>query len=172
MPPQEGKGLGITAPQNKFYTGSYYQIPLPVLGPNPDSLNHRLSVTIIFQTAPPEPVENQRVSMNFPVQGHPWWLRRAECKVKNNFVIPSIICLPKCKHLRSLQTPSCLQVFAESLETCYRASSKPSLLEIRWWTDGVSKQQIQSQTHLCSWLLPSEAKRKQSRRKASSTLMW
>lgn len=130
IPPQEGKGLEITVPQPKFYTGSYYQIALPVLGSNPCTLNHRLPVTIIFQTAPPEPAENQRVPKNFPVQGHPWRLGRAECKEKNNFVNHSIICLPKYKHIRSLQTPSCLQMFAEGWEIWYRASSKPSLLDI------------------------------------------
>lgn len=98
MPPLEGKGLGITAPQPKFCTGSSScQIPLPVLGPNPSSLNHRLPVTLIFQTALPEPAESQRVLVNFHGQGHSWRLGRAKCKVKNNFVNHSIICLLKYK---------------------------------------------------------------------------
>lgn len=47
MPPQEGKGLWITAPQPILCTGSYYQIPIPVMVLIPTLLNHRLAVTII-----------------------------------------------------------------------------------------------------------------------------
>lgn len=115
-------------PQPIFCTGSYYQTPIPVLRPNPYSLSHRLNVTIIFQTAPPEPAENQRLLVNFHVQGHSWRLGRANCKVKSDFVNYSINCLPKYKHVRSL---SDTLMFAEGWETCYRASSKPSLLEIQ-----------------------------------------
>lgn len=53
-------------------------IPLPVLRPNPSSLNHRLPVTIIFQTASPETAETQGVLVNFHVQSHPWRLGRAK----------------------------------------------------------------------------------------------
>lgn len=100
-------------------------------GPNPYSSKPQTGCDHNLQTAPPEAAENQGVLVNIPVQGRSWRLGKAECKVKSNFVNHSIIFLPKYKHVRSLQTPPCLQMFAEGWETCYRASSKPSLLDMQ-----------------------------------------